>query len=140
VTIEEFPLAWRWVDSRYALLPQDVLARMLPCPPEQASRVFDRAASLERVAVPDAARISADGAPDKVIAWLRSHESRVNEDVFVSWSPDTALQTSWGTFTERWDDFCYPSSDDVTVTPRDESWILLYHHWHEFEFRPKPSA
>jgi hypothetical protein len=38
-------------------------------------------------------------------------------------------------FVGRWDDFCFPSSDDVTVYPADERWLLEYAHREEFVFR-----
>ena len=35
--------------------------------------------------------------------------------------------------------FCYPGSDDVTITPLDERWVLCYHHWEAFSFAARPS-
>ena len=31
VTIQEFPLSWRWTDARYTVFPCDVLAQLYPC-------------------------------------------------------------------------------------------------------------
>ena len=31
-------------------------------------------------------------------------------------------------FLTHWDDFCYPSSDDVFMWPNDLSWVLFYSH------------
>jgi hypothetical protein len=135
MTIQEFPLAWRWTDARYAVFPPDVLAQLCPCSPDEASHLFKRAMALSRSEDPTARRISAEGAPEQVSAWLQAQQPRLSEEVFVCWSVDTALRVSWSTFVERWDDFCYPGSDDVTVLPQSGSWMLLYHHWDEFEFR-----
>ena len=56
-------------------------------------------------------------------------------DVFlVSWEPAVALETSWRTFTTQWQAFCYPGTDDVTISPLDERWVLCYHHWEAFSF------
>jgi hypothetical protein len=140
MTIQEFPLAWRWTDARYAVFAADVLPRLTPHSPDEASRLFEHAKVLSRSADSAALHISADGPPAQVIAWLRAQQPRFTEEVFVCWCGDTALRTDWSTFIEHWDDFCYPSSDDVTVLPQSGSWMLLYHHWHEFEFRHDTSA
>jgi hypothetical protein len=64
--------------------------------------------------------------------------------VVVSWDRRTALETSWGTFASQWESFCYPGSDDATVCPLDERWVLCYHHWEAFSFSrrgdPAPAA
>jgi len=35
---------------------------------------------------------------------------------------------------QYWDDFCYPGSDDVAISPEDDSWLLFYFHEEMFEF------
>ena len=52
----------------------------------------------------------------------------------MSWEPTVALETSWRTFTTQWQAFCYPGTDDVTISPLDERWVLCYHHWEAFSF------
>lgn len=136
--IHEFPLAWRWTDPRFAVFPPDVLAGLHPCSPEEASRLFRQASALSGFTAAIARRMNAGGASDQVSAWLRQQRPSSAEEVFVCWSGDTALRVRWSTFVERWDDFCYPSSDDVAVLPCGGSWMLMYHHWEEFEFRPGP--
>jgi hypothetical protein len=135
MTIREFPLAWRWTDPRYAVFPPEVLAQLYPCPPEEAFLLFKCAGVRSRSIDPAATRISADNSPGQVSAWLEARQPRLTEEVVVCWSPELALRTRWSTFIKRWDDLCYPSSDDVTVFPNSGSWLLMYHHWHEFEFR-----
>ena len=135
MTIQEFPLAWRWTDARYAVFPPEVLAQLSPCSTDEASRVFERAQALSRPDDPVAPRMNAESSQEQVSAWLRVQQPRLTAEVSVCWSRDTALRTRWSTFIEHWGDFCYPSSDDVEVLPQDGTWVLLYHHWHEFEFR-----
>jgi len=65
MTIQEFPLAWRWTDARYAVFPPDVLAQLCPCSPDEASRLFERAVALSRCEDPTARCISAEG----VVNW-----------------------------------------------------------------------
>lgn len=140
MTILDFPLVWRWTDTRYTVFPPDVLTQLSPCSADEASRHFERAVALSRPEDAVAPRICADAPQEQVSAWLRARKLRLIEDVTVCWSAETALRTHWTTFTERWDDFCYPSSDDVTILPDSGSWILMYHHWNEFEFRDRTAA
>ena len=138
--IQEFPLVWRWTDARYAVFPPEVLDQLRPCSPNDASRLFERAVALSRPDDPTSRRTSAEAPKEQLSDWLQAQQPSLSEEVVVSWSADTALRTLWSTFIERWDDFCYPSSDDVTVLPQNGSWILMYHHWHEFEFRHRTAA
>lgn len=54
--------------------------------------------------------------------------------VVVSWDAQTAALTTWQYFAQYWDDFCYPSSDDVTVWAPGERWVLNYRHFQALEF------
>ena len=130
MTIQEFPLAWRWTQSSHTVLPPDVLARIRPLSSAEAARVHQ------------SSRHPHSGAADSCSAeeesrariWLRRVQPELRAGVFVSWSEDLAVETSWDIFTEYWDDFCYPSSDDVMVVPVAGSWRLIYHHYEQFEF------
>ena len=132
--ISQFPLAWRWTDERYAVLPADILARIVPQTPEQASALFDESLvftsddglnpaffSLTRIAVEHAD-------PSHVTAWLLERYPETETQVYLSWQPDTAVLTHWGIFVKYWSEFCYSASDDLIVLPADRRWVLLYHH------------
>ncbi len=68
----------------------------------------------------------------KVVAdWLKTELPNLGE-IVVSWHPSTAVMTTMSLFYEYWDDFCYPSSDDVTIAPFSLEWVLSYHHWQQF--------
>lgn len=68
--------------------------------------------------------------PD-VTAWLTERiPSRT--PVVVSWDAAHAILTDSELFISHWDDFCYPSSDDVSVMPLDGSWVLHFWHWQQF--------
>jgi len=58
--------------------------------------------------------------------WLRRVQPDLAVSVYVSWSQDLAIETTWSIFTEYWDAFCHPSSDDVTVVAVTGSWRLVY--------------
>ena len=65
---------------------------------------------------------------------LRALPVDADARIVVSWEPAIALETSWRTFAAQWQAFCYPGTDDVTICPLDERWVLCYHHWEAFSF------
>ena len=146
MNIREHPLAWRWTDPKYTVLPDDVLAQMQPIEQQEAERLFQQ--SLHFLATdspssrefPDIVRHSADVAVEAVRHWLREQQPDMSTTVFVSWQQDVALRTTWEVFTAHWDDFCYPASDEVLIWPESGGWALLYHHEQEFQFGRRPAA
>ncbi|MCC6744377.1 MAG: hypothetical protein IT175_11005 [Acidobacteria bacterium] len=54
--------------------------------------------------------------------------------VVLSWGRETAVYLPWSKFLERWDDLCYPSSDDVLVAQLDIVWLLAFWHIERCEF------
>src|SRR5262249_20190240 len=146
MTIREHPLAWRWTDQRYALLPDNVLAQMQPVEPHEAVPLFShsRAFSGENGLAPDIftiATVRAEALPQEAVwRWLRQRQPDLQVPVVISWEQHIAIRTTWEIFTAHWDDFCYPSSDDVLVWPDSESWTLLYRHDQEFQFGRRPAV
>lgn len=66
--------------------------------------------------------------------WLNNLPLIQSEQIILSWTSDTAIMTTWGTFTARWSDFWYPSSDDLTVTPVSMSWVRAMSHDGRFQW------
>jgi hypothetical protein len=137
VPMEEFELAWRWTQSTHALLPPDVLATIRPFAPSRAAELDGQAGALAEV--PPEANAVSFRAPWDAAEDIRLRLQRLGiEDqtpIVVSWDQRAAVATVWGTFVGYWDDFCYPSSDDVTVWPEGNGWILCYRHDELFDFR-----
>ena len=129
MTIEEFPLAWRWTQPSHSVLPREVLARIRPLSSSEAARVRIGYQAQGATVVSCSASESAD-----VHVWLRTIQPDPQLSVYLSWTQDLAVQTTWDIFAEYWDDFCYPSSDDVTVAPVAGTWRLIYHHYEQFDF------
>jgi hypothetical protein len=139
MTIREHPLAWRWTDPKYAVLPDDTLAQMQPIGQEaerlfQKSRGFLLRDSLSTHEFRSIVRHSGDVPVEVGRRWLRQQQPDLSTQVLVSWQRDAAIRTTWKIFTAHWDDFCYPSSDDVIVWPESEQWALFYFHEQEFQF------
>jgi hypothetical protein len=137
MNIQEFPLAWRWTDERYAVFSDAVLSQLQPLAGQDAQLAFESARGIQR----NSGIIQSAGVSDEDgRIWLRARHDGLDDLVTISWAPDCALRTSWRIFTEHWSDFCYPSSDDVAVWPDAADWVLFYHHDERFEFTRIPRA
>ncbi len=66
--------------------------------------------------------------------WLRSKIFDEQEFIVVLWKKDLAVRTTSEIFCNYWDDFCYPSSDDVSISPMNLNWLLFYQHDEYFCF------
>ena len=129
-----FPLAWRWMQPSHNVLPPEVMTRIIPVAEAIAPPGVIAHGELDRSAFPEFQTASADVLGEEGTKWLRLLPVALSEEVIVRWNASTAIRTTWEVFTEYWDDFCYPSSDDVEVFPQSSEWLLLYHHWEEFEW------
>jgi hypothetical protein len=138
ISLEEFPLRWRWTEEEYCLLSDDELSQIAPLAPKPAKDVWETSLKFSSA--------SSDFSPntdlfiniesvsasdyDTVKRWLS--ERVLSSEIIVSWQPDLAVLTNTDLFIKYWSEFCYPSSDDVSIWPLDKSWVL--HYWHEEVF------
>ena len=138
--LEEFPLKWRWTDSRWNKLPPDALNFIRPFTDEKArdllqySLMFSNHTGLFESHFENISRIVAPDDSSKVRQWLLDHAPDKNQMVIVSWDHHHAVLVRWDVVCDYWDDFCYPASDEVTVWPQSEEWALMYLHHEEFVF------
>jgi len=79
-------------------------------------------------------QVDASGEVEEIQRWLFTCSSDSNQTVIVSWDNNLAALVKWKVFCEFWDDFCYPSSDDVAIFPLSEEWMLFYSHSECFDF------
>jgi hypothetical protein len=142
VPMDQFPLAWRFTDERWDARRGSLRADLRPLRPARAGELAPRLA--------DACAVyhHGEGKPDVHIAAPCENEADLvrtrdalgalpidaDARIVVSWEPAIALETSWRTFAAQWQAFCYPGTDDVTISPLDERWVLCYHHWEAFSF------
>jgi hypothetical protein len=138
--IQEFPLAWRWTDSRHSLLPETILSQLHPLESPDAHRSFERAQAFQSDGECSQIIHSAEVSDEEGRAWLRQQHGCLDDIVTIAWSPDCVLRTSWEIFTDYWSDFCYPSSDDMAVWPESERWVLFYDHEEQFAFARRSAA
>jgi hypothetical protein len=136
--LSRFALKWRWTDERYASLSEKELARIKPLRAERAEEIWQLAIRMidktQDFGVDSSVFDHIDRSPasEEVRPWLHARLPQGRVPVLVSWTNQWAVLTDSELFTDRWDDFCYPSSDNVTVFPLDQTWVL--HYWHEEEF------
>lgn len=139
IPLETFRLIWRWTDPRWNVLPQDALNDIRPLTESKAAEIHTRTLAFHpdtgftpgRYELADQLETS-----DKNVAqvgnWLRSQVPELAESIVLSWNQEDALVTTAATFCDFWDDFCYPASDDIVISPLSEAWMLVW--WHEEVF------
>lgn len=145
IPLERFELVWRWTDPKYALFTPRLLAKIRPLSHAKAFAVWQRSywflddvsfstLSLRDEFCAETQRLDLTvGEPDAK-AWLTERLPDRTEDVFISWEPHTAVVVPIELFVERWDDFCYPGSDDAAIWPASERWFLFHDHEEQFLF------
>lgn len=143
VPLDDFSLRWRFADAMYGYVSPDFARRVRPLSPERAAALSIEArarctAAEERTR--DGVEIDANKGPKHVRAQLRALPVPARTLVVVSWDQHTALVTDWEAFAAHWDDFCYPSSDDVTVWSPEASWTVCYWHFGVLLFGSEPRA
>ena len=143
---DSFELWWRWTNPRWAVLPESDLAQIRPLVAGKAQEIWQ----TESVYRHDLWRyISIDTSElitsSSLFEWIRNlditiegteivrhylttFEPQGDQTVIVMWEPTVAVAVPWHIFCTYWDDFCYPSSDDVSIWPISELWGLQYHH------------
>ena len=135
VAIEGSPLAWRWTDERHAKFHAADLAAIRPLSNKTATAAWQRI-SAPRFDVTEQFEgppLDADDYVAAVGAWLESHTGPPSGDLLLVWDAQTAALVNAGLFARHWDDFWYPSSDDLDVVPIDWSWTIRIHHYGHLE-------
>lgn len=137
--LENFRLKWRWTDARWNLLPSDVLANIRPLAPVKAVEVNDKTSVFhpDKGFLPGTYRLADEietkhEDAQRVRDWLQLHIPSLEERVIVCWNFNDAVVTTAAIFCDYWDDFCYPGSDDASISPFSGEWIFCY--WHEKVF------
>jgi hypothetical protein len=142
--LETFSLSWRWTDERWNNFPEDILRQIKPFTQVKAKELWRIAGHYvlsdgPRVNLFECspwidASIDMPNAHEKGRDWLLNKFSGRDHEIIVSWDHSTAVQTTWAVFCDYCDDFCYPSSDDVTVFSPSINWVLFYQHGERFVF------
>ena len=140
VPLEQFALAWRFTDAGWddPALRRDVHpirpARVAELQPRLSAACAGYHQGEQAAEVQIAAPCENEADARRTRRALEALAPHPSTRVIVLWDDRTALETSWATFSTQWESFCYPGTDDATVCPLDESWVLCYHHWEAFSF------
>ncbi|HEY8666828.1 MAG TPA: hypothetical protein VIL86_09195 [Tepidisphaeraceae bacterium] len=129
-----FELSWRWTQPTHNVLPPEVMAQITPLARSLVPDGLMVRDQLNRPLFEEIRSFPADSSMEEVGACLRQLPIAQTERVAVRWDERTAVETTWEIFAQYWDDFCYPSSDDVEIFPASAPWILVYHHYELFEW------
>jgi len=140
ISIGNFRLKWRWTDPTYCELPEDELALIQPLSEGSAKQLWEKSRTFlekdsdfsfdkERFQSVDSIKCTESKA---VKQWLT--DRLPTGALIISWRPDTAVLTQAALFTKYWEEFCYPSSDDVAIWSETENWLLHYSHEEVFSF------
>src|SRR5687768_10682487 len=90
-TLEEFPIKWRWTDSRWNKLPEDALKTIMPFTEAKAHELSQHSleyrnyAGLSESVFENISQIDASGDLFEVKQWLLNYCSDENQMVIVSW-------------------------------------------------------
>lgn len=140
MSFQDFDLNWRFTDPKHNLLPEEDLSKIQPLSRtmslqlhRQSEKYLGNATllksifkSIESFKIPD------DN--EEARKWLTDKGINPETQVAVSWDKSTCVLTTWEILCKYWDDFCYPSSDDVLIWAATEDWILYYCHHEIFEY------
>lgn len=134
MNIKDFPLAWRWVDISHAVLSPDALAKLTVLEAHEADRFYSLGQAIFHQKSTPTITHSVLQAPGTTRSWLRALKIRAAVRVVVVWNNQDAISMPWHTFVTYWDDFCYPSSDDVFIFFTEGASALSWSHYEVFEF------
>jgi hypothetical protein len=131
-----FPLLWRFADPAFCELPPETLAEFRELSSSESRTIWEHSVHpafdhLMKIPASPSARY------EKIPSdWNDAETTRtrlrtqlpipMDSKIVVLWGPMTAVEVSWKTFTQYWDDFFYPSDDNNAVVSTSTGIVLLY--------------
>lgn len=146
--LASFELAWRWLPETRARFSDSELQKIQPLLPEVAKRVYRELeqAVLSRFDMSGQNFFSCGACSLDVVAldreavssWINKQLPEHEDNVIISWisfGQDVAVMVQRNLFIRRWDDFCYPLSDDIDIWAPSLSFVLRYSYNEIFSFK-----
>ncbi|TDO20946.1 hypothetical protein [Pedobacter duraquae] len=137
IALDDFELGWRWdnlhnpgilTEDKIQLKPLSIIeSKSL----YKIVNFFESEINLSNGFQPNSwVRASSETKEsiDKFSNYFRELTRNYDENIFISWSRSTCLYTTKDIFIKYWDDFCYPSSDDITIISELTNWVYFYNH------------
>jgi hypothetical protein len=130
--IEDFPLAWRWTNPRYTVLPENILQQLLPLSAESTAKL---SASIPHGFQNEAVEFETSEDVAATQLWLESlgvSSGRVS----IVWDKITAISAPWSVFCQYWNHICYPFADDTDIFLENGHLFLRWRHDGVFQHDP----
>lgn len=138
IPLNDFELSWRWEKTHNPVISVFEKAQIEPVSEIESKRLnkvidyFEIEDNLSNDFI-ESDWIIANSENDEKINTFRNKLTSIlnswNENVIVTWNRTTTLKTTKEIFIKYWDDFCYPSSDDVTIISEETNWVMFYRHF-----------
>ncbi|MBS1635711.1 MAG: hypothetical protein JST26_07285 [Bacteroidetes bacterium] len=143
ISMDQFPLKWRFTEEKYDKLPSQHLEQLKPLNKDAARFLWDYIANTKLHSnIPfkkdlfqtiDKAKIRDDNAQE-IRKWLYRRGFAFDKPVYLCWQPDTGMIVPWKLLIKYFDSFYYGGSDDLTVIDQSLTWALLFYHENEIYF------
>ena len=137
IPLKDFELNWRWEKPHNPNISDSEKAKIEPVSVIESKRLnkiieyFEIEGNLKNDYI-ETDWIYASSESDKTKKLFRRKLASIiekwNEGLIVSWDQTTTLKVTKEIFLKYWDDFCYPSSDDVIIISLETNWIMYYRH------------
>ena len=136
VVLTDFPLRWRWTHETHAKFSPDDLASIRPIRPDRAASICGQIGRGPLVPSRPEDRLLVVDETDRQVAskWLEDRVPEEESELILVWDRRTAALVGRRLFIDRWDDFWYPSSDDLGVLGTVGCWRIEMYHYGTFDF------
>jgi hypothetical protein len=134
VKMEEFPLQWRFTDPQYYPPPKEIIEKIHPLDRDGARKANELSKQLlfqwskEKTYETKQSYDIGELTGSELCPILSDFGISDSEMALLSWDESTASLATWGLFMRHFDHFFYPSSDDITITNEQFSWVVLVEH------------
>ncbi|OEK08211.1 hypothetical protein A8C32_01735 [Flavivirga aquatica] len=135
--LKEFPLGWRFTDERYNLIEEIHLLDFSIFDEKKSKKIWKtltnsnkyHIAQLDTSFLKDLKKIGnycLDKDYSEGIEILNKINVLDKDDrITVFWGGKNSIEVSWKTFVLYWDDFCYPSDDNLIVCKEKNVFIVF---------------
>lgn len=137
IPLEDFSLNWRWDNIHNPNITIEEIKLIQPLSVLESKRInkiidyYEDKNYLNKDFVPTdwfLANSETEKAISKFIDDFSKLTQSYKENLFISWNPSTCVYTTKDIFIKYWNDFCYPSSDDITIISEMTNWVYFYNH------------
>ena len=137
ISFENFKLKWRWDSVHNPTILSVESEQIKPFSEIESKRInkiidyFESESNLYKLFESSdwfIASSETEMAKEKFSDNFKQLTQNYNENLFISWNRTTCVYATKEIFIKYWDNFCYPSSDDVTLISELTNWVCFYNH------------